>query len=255
MRIKENHVLVLNGAYILLAWAAVALVDVGNVLALRDRLEQPLWAHLFSNGRPTEWVQWYSLGAAMLMAVFASGRCAAAVGGRVSGHAAFWVIMSVALALMMIGDAGELRQEVMEYVRLLGAPSMVGIVELSYFVALGCIPLYALARYGRHLLVYPRVVVFVLLGFGFYGVAAASNATRNWGGGWYGIVGARIQESLDMVIVAGQSAQESGQWFVDALLEETLELFGATFLLAAALSYLRSASRDQRHGLQPHSPA
>lgn len=107
-------------------------------------------------------------------------------------------------------------------------------VEFVYFSALAAVPLYALLCYGRHLVSSPRLLAYVLAGFALYGTAAIASVTRNWGG-WYGWVGARIHEGLGMVAPEGMSAEESGHWLVDAVLEETLETLAATFLLLAAV--------------------
>jgi hypothetical protein len=250
-RIRETHIFALSAAYIAATWGAVLLIDVGNVLGSRDLFDRPVWVHLFANGRPTEWLQWYALGATAIIAAFASGtafasgRSSGAGTGPMMGHARFWAIMAVAFVLMLVEDAGDVRHAIRTFVELAsGLPRNIGMldrgVELAYFAVVASVPVYALLRYGRHLRPYPTTLYYVLAGFGFYAIAAVSSATRHWGA-WYAQVGLVIQERFDMVVTPGETPAGMGHWLIDALLEETVELIGATFFLAAAISYLRIA--------------
>jgi hypothetical protein len=107
------------------------------------------------------------------------------------------------------------------------------------------VPLYALLRYGKHLRSQVESLVYVLAGFGFYAMAGMSSATRNWGA-WYAKAGVRIQETFGLRVPDGMTPERYGHWLVDSLLEETLELFGAMFFLAAAIAFYRSVIRTDK---------
>ncbi len=76
-----------------------------------------------------------------------------------------------------------------------------------------------------------------LSGYFFYGLAAFASASRHIGN-WYAVVGTKI---LDFIISGRElswSASSLGFFFMDLVVEESMELMGATFLLAAVLVYL-----------------
>lgn len=248
--IKPRHVFIVISAYLVLAWSAVVLVDVVNVFGIRERLDVIMWANLFGNGRVSEWVQWYTLGATALLAMYFAGALRGARDEEVRGQGMFWAVMGVALVLMLIEDAGDVRHEIRRVVELLtGQPRHTGmldrVVEFSYFVALASVPLYALLRYARHLRSRPVVLVYVLAGFSFYALAAISSATRNWGG-WYASVGVKVQETFALRVPEGMPPEQYGHWLIDSLYEETVELFGVMFFLAAAVTFLNAAVRSHR---------
>jgi hypothetical protein len=112
----------------------------------------------------------------------------------------FWTVMGVALLLMLIEDAGDVRHEIRRIVeRWTGLPRHTGmldrVVEFSYFTLLASVPLYALLRYGKHLRSQAESLSYVLAGFGFYALAGISSATRNWGA-WYANAGVRTRPSI-----------------------------------------------------------
>jgi hypothetical protein len=239
---RPKHIFWVTGIYLTLAWAIVLLVDSWNVLGSRDMIGNAiLWPELFANGKPTEWLQWYMLGTAAILSAFLAGRQWDGPSDDLKGQALFWGVLAVGLTLMLVEDAGDVRHEIRRFVEMAtGSPRHTGTldkaVELVYFGLVASVPLFALVRYGKHIRQFPRTFGYVLAGFGFYAIAAVANATRNWGN-WYATVGMRAQESLGMIVPDWRDPEMMGHWFIDAVLEETVELLGVTFLLAAAVSF------------------
>lgn len=245
--LRPKHIFFLTGIYLTLAWAIVLLVDAWNVFGSRDMIGNAiLWPELFANGRPTEWLQWYMLGSAAILSAFLAGRQWDGTGEDRKGQALFWAVLAAGLTLMLVEDAGDVRHEIRRFVEMAtGSPRHTGTldkaVEFAYFGLVASVPLYALLRYGKHIRRFPRTFGYVLAGFAFYAIAAVANVTRNWGD-WYATVGMRTQESLGMIVPDWRDPAMMGHWFIDAVLEETVELLGVTFLLAAAISYATRTS-------------
>ncbi|WP_299316189.1 hypothetical protein [uncultured Halomonas sp.] len=115
-------------------------------------------------------------------------------------------------------------------------------MELLYFAVLACVPLSALLLFGRSVLGLPRTRLYLLGGFFCYGLAAGGSAFRYHLyeplGHWlhHGLLngGLRITE------IGGHSHYF---WLMDFMVEESLELAGATLLAAAALQGSAELSR------------
>lgn len=234
--------------YLLLAWTAFWLIDVFNVFGLRDALvagpHQQIWFRLFREGRPTEMLQWAALGGAALVGGVLAGMHLAQ---QRRACAMFWLLMGIAAVLMLIEDAGNPRHYFGEMARYhIGSPAQIA-TELAYFAILAAFPLYALLRYWRCPWACPSTRRYLIAGIAFYAIAGIASGTRDIGH-WYVQVGGYI----DQVVLGGRLIpltddpwQTGGLGFhlMDALVEESIELVGATLLFAAALSYLRFVRR------------
>jgi len=232
------------------------------VADLRDRLTTIFWMSLFANGRPIEWVQWYTLGATAYLSAYVGGRLVSIDADRTRGLAKFWLIMAVAFVLMLVEDAGELRHTILRIVeQQIGSRAGHGVlskgIEFGYFAAISMVPIYAFLKYGKYVLPFATPFRYILFGFTLYGTAAMSNATRYWWGGWYAHVGSAIEANTGLVFPEAEPPERFPQWFVDALLEESIELLGAMFFLAAVVYIaqqldtitLRSGTEAPMHGL------
>ena len=235
---RYRYVFLVLGGCLLLSWALVIAVDFLNVAGLRDRLTTIFWMSLFANGRPIEWVQWYTLGAMAYLSAYVGGRLISVNSDHVQGLAKFWLIMAVAFVLMLVEDAGDVRHTILRIVeQQIGSAAGRGIlsksIEFSYFAAISMVPLYALLTYGKHVRPYATPFRYIICGFVLYGTAAISSATRHWWGGWYAHLGSAIEANTGLVFPEADPPERFPQWFVDALLEESIELLGAMFFLAA----------------------
>ncbi len=245
--VKPRHVCLVLLSFLGMSWIIVWMIDLLNVGGIRDRIGAMAWANLFGNGGVVEWVQWYSLGAAALIAMLVAGRLFGRSDDDLRGLSYFWGGMAIALTLMLIEDAGNVRHEIRRLTEAFtGMPRHTGlvdrIVEFTYFVLLASVPLFTLIRFGKHLRAYRTTTVCVLGGFAFYALAASASATRNWGQ-WYAHAGLRLQEGLGFVIPPDWDSLAYGHYLMDALVEESVELIGATLFLAAAVSALSEVRR------------
>ena len=233
-----------------LSWAAFLLVDIADVLGLgsavyeyfseRDIERAQVWAILFTEGGPVEIMQWLLLAVASGLAMHIHGLLSAGKNpGKNDRHARlFWLLMGIAFLLMLIEDAGNPRHWAIRFFHALFGGDAGQITELIYFAALGALPLSALAFFGRPVLGLPRTRIFLLGGFFVYGLAAVSSAARYY---WYEAAGEWLHarafgETLKEVALGTQG---HGFWLMDYLVEESLELIGATLLAAAAAAFLR----------------
>ena len=224
---------------VVVAWLAVIAVDVLMIAGPRD---WPLWASLF-NDRFVEWLQWCLLGATIVAASYLSA-CLRERGDRVG--AAFFLIMSLAAALMLIEDAGDVRHVLVRMFAGEGTTITPGVqlgvghlIEMPYFLALAALPVYAVARYGRHVWAVRSVRPYLLSSFVLYAAAAGGSALSGIGG-LYARIGAIIDQQLTGGrLLVSEEVERSDIHFnlVDSVIEESVETVAAACLLAMVLAY------------------
>ncbi len=248
--------------YLLLAYAVIWAVDVRRVFGDPAQLQEAgldpplMWVQLFMDGGLTELIQWSMLAAIVILA--------AGLGARHRGEAAsypsnersahlgvFWTLVAVMAALMLIEDAGNPRHLLRHYAGLVGGvdSNLDRPVETLYFGAIASIGVYAFLRHGRDLIAIPTVRVLGALGAGLYALAVVMSAARSVGGFYLALGGWLIDDVLrvpmivDEVMVSYLAVFELDLrfFFVDFVIEESLEVLGAAFLLAAVVAYRRRA--------------
>ena len=198
-------------------------------------------------------LQWFFLSGCVICAGFLWGRLST-VGDKLAASAfAFW---SFGFALMLMEDAGNLRHTMTRVLTGLfysdadGMSRMVvrGIQELGIYALLGFLLLWPLIRYRGEIPFSTRARRFILAGYVFYAVAAVSSASRHFGN-WYVEAGGLIrrmtgtdQSALWLAFEARTLSSQSQVWhqtlnfhLMDYMLEESLELIGATCLLVGLL--------------------
>ena len=243
---KPWHVMFVCATYLVAAWSAFVLVDVLNYAGLRDSLvatglQMPAtWPHLFREGGPTEMLQWLCLGGASVLAAIAAGELRSQK-QFLAGARVFWILMSIALMLLLIEDAGNPRHFIRDRVfELTGSQAARLAVESLIFMILAGLPLYALLRYRREVIRFGSAKWYLLCGFLCYGVAGAGSATRY---AWYEEAGARFHTVLapGLLELEHPYFTEVGMEFflMDWLFEESIELLGAAFFACAALAFVR----------------
>jgi len=235
---------------LILAWVGVLLFDVLDVSGLGSWLYDTLhdrsperaqvWVILFGEAGPIEMVQWLFLVAAAGLSFHIHGRLSA--GGSKSREDArarmFWLIMGIAFLLMLIEDAGNPRHWFRHFFWEFLGDHQGRISEMIYFAALGALPLTALVFFSRPVLRMYKSRWLLLGGFFFYAIAVGGSVTRYY---WYEAAGNFLHatvlgETLKEVALGDQG---HGFWLMDYLVEESLELIGATLLAAAAAAFLR----------------
>jgi len=247
------------------AWLAVIGVDMLNLFGAGDSLYDRMidrnttrswvWVMLFSEGAPIEILQWLTLALAAGVAFTHYGRLSpvAAAGTPERRAALFWLLMGIALMLMLIEDAGNMRHWMRSTAyHFIGGKSS-KYVELTYFFVLACVPLSALLLFGRSILSLPRTRLYLLGGFAFYGLAAGGSAFRY---DWYDSIGQWVHHTLlgDSLKITEVGGHSHYFWLMDFLVEESLEFAGATLLAAAALHFGFEFSRRRASELASAEP-
>lgn len=257
-RLRDYHIAIFVVAVVAFFIIFSFFVDIYNFLGLRDwlddqaRLAMPfMWHYIFSEGGPAEVLQWLFIGLLIMLGAYISGKLHAL--GENKEVATFWLLFSVLAVLMMMEDAGNVRHFLKDRGTLLIMEKrIVGIMtELAYFGLMALIPAYAILRYGKYLLPSKRTAVFLLLGCFFYALAVGMSGTRDIMF-WYDSAGELIYqwtaalggaELLELYQEADAFLEERGHIslqyrFMDFLVEESIELLGAGFLVTSAYSYL-----------------
>ncbi|NDL60685.1 hypothetical protein [Phytoactinopolyspora mesophila] len=251
-RIRPRYLLLAVAAFVITAWTLFIAVDIVNVNGFGDRIAMPMWTYLF-NDHVVEVSQWVMLAVVIAVAGYLGGRLA---GTAYRGASTFFFLLAVGLGLMLVEEAGDVRHGISGAVRLhfgsevFGLPYQV-VSDFPYFAALAAIPLYAVLRYGRYaweaVSARPYLVVAVVL----YGMAAIGSGLRHLGSLYV-----NLGSAVDQTFFGGRfppspgMSQERAHYFVvDGPIEETVELFAVTCMLAMVLAFaaeLRSGRLVQR---------
>lgn len=240
--------------YLTVAWSLFLLVDANNFLGLREWLDRQIpvpltWYYLFEEGGVTEIAQWLMLSLAAVSSSFLAGRLMTH-GKR--GPALFWLLMGITAALMLIEDAGNPRHYLASMAVMIlpdYSPQRVRTaVELLYYVGLSALPVYAVLRYWRYPLRSRLTTLYLLSGAALYGLAGFASASRHINE-WYASFGGFLHRVLaggQLIIPPSWDHYMLNFFLVDWLLEESVELLGASLLAAAVFAYLRDV------GERPH---
>lgn len=254
LRLSPGSVIVPVVLTVVAAWLIVVVVDLLSN-PTNEASWRPMWQHLF-NDRPIEWMQWFLLPATILTAAYLSARLDAVGERRI---AAFFLLFSVATALMLIEDAGDIRHVLYSYAsRRVNGDSIFGlpvrvVTDGPYLALLAIVPIYAILRYGRDVWRSPRTRPWLVLGFGLYALAGGSSGIRHLGD-FYIRVGRWIDESTlgsRFPVPAGETQEIAHFLLVDSLIEESVETIAAGCFLAMVLAF----AADFRAGRVPSSNA
>jgi hypothetical protein len=234
-------------SYLAVTWALFIIVDVANVAGTRDALvaagvDPPaLWWHLFEEGHLTEWLQWTCLGLFATVSAALAGRASTVAQGPTTR---FWVLMAAAGVLMLIEDAGNPRHTLGRLATMSsGTEAAVLPMHVVVFATIGGVALYGVLIYGA----VPRAARsawrFLLAGVVTYAVAGSLSFTGY--AGLYDPLGRAMRltvlgDRLLDFVPPGHVAHPAlmNVILMDRLVEESLELLGASLLLAAAVAYL-----------------
>lgn len=227
-----------------IAHLAVVLIDVANVAGLGDvigeRSGAAAWVHIFGEANPIEWVQWALIGALIVVAARQSGES----DPRSDRPArAFWLLVAVGATMMLMEDAGNVRHRLVDWAEMSGVIDADGLmnlaVEAAWFAAIAAVFGWAALAHGRRIGFPQKTLIYGSAGVAFYAVAVVSSATRDLGD-WYQRAGAAAVANVyggNLELPRGWDVAEAHHVFMDFVYEESLELLGAGFLLAAALAF------------------
>lgn len=252
--------------YIVIMLFLVYLVDFRgmDILGLQGWLElvypdYPLfWIYAFTEGSPTEKIQWFFLAASIVFTItfyFIK---------KSNDSRVPWglLLLFLGLSLMLFEDYYNIRHKTVDFIasyyNILPSHKFFflhlrTLVEMVLYSILGFImvsALFFLLKDKREPLAGKKMLV---AGYLFYAVASISSATRGIGN-WYASLGRRILGEY-LIEIAPQVTQPPyrgnlGFYFVDFVLEEPLELLGAAFLAASLLTLIVGGIK-KRHKLTP----
>ncbi len=250
---------------LLLSYIAVYLIDVRNIYGLRDlfqsRTVPVFWDFMFTEAGPIELLQWLFLAGLSTVSYYLykvldeQDR---------KEESVFWGLFSVAGFLMFLEDSLDIRHLVLRNL-LTFEWVVLNLLETLYFVMLGLIPLVAVLKYGKYIRQSRVTVVILAVGFVFYGSAAFISGPGDLTSVNY-VIGDYLYEAtgsmgdgelrelyelgdqniLDKEEELGIEMMDVRYRLKDYLVEESLELVGATMLLASALSYLKFVQTKPR---------
>jgi hypothetical protein len=231
------RILGITAGAIALTWLAVVAVDVLDLFGSRQRLlvdrrsNISLYRHLADNNRPLEWVQWLLLIGGSVCAGLSGGtvwergdRRAAA---RLTGLAAF-------LGVLAVKDAGSPRNVIRGYAAEVGGDRAELLAEVVVFGLVGMFGLLVFVGVWRAASGHRIVRRLLLAGYGAYGLAAGMSITRH---AWYEPAGEWVLAN----VFQGRATQidRAGWFFMDSLVEETVELIAIGFLVASTAAWLQ----------------
>jgi hypothetical protein len=252
----------LAAGYLGLTYLAILIVDVlqiGTAQAwIGDRFNQGImWHFLFGEKGFVEIAQWTTLAGLGVTAAILSGKLFAS--GDLPA-ARFWRLFAILGAWLAVEDAGSWRFNFAAYTtRILDLPQAPYhyLAEGFYYAAIAAIPVYALIRYWRVTWESPSRW-WLAAGFVLYGLAASFSVTRYFGywyqrtGNWFlGVLGEGTYQNYRP---RGSSDPGPGHWFMDFVVEESMELMAAALLVAAAVAYLRYHAQRRPDALRPSDP-
>ncbi len=252
VKVTHRHVLATGFGVLGISYLLVLLVDILNIFGLRGLpggIVPFYWNTLFAERAPIELIQWTLLTGLII----ASYRLYKESSNRKDrANTKFWALLAVTAALMLIEDALNPRHTLFR--DILDLPwQQINIAETIYFGSLAAIPGYAFLRYGEKIRNHRRTLILLVLGGLFYGLAVTiSGPGHSFGVSYLGDVGLNatvaiggeeLQEAYNaaeqrIIDVHGTDWDDLAFMFTDHFIEESLELIGATFLLASAISYM-----------------
>ncbi len=255
--------------YLLATTAIIIVVDILNlfnsqtimksITGLFDikRFEVPLfWYFISTQGSFTENVQWILLFVAVLCLFFTSKALKNAEEPRLAGAFRLW---GIAMLLLFLEDTLNTRHwlrrffgHILGWEDTLRSPPAIA-VEVSTYAIMAFLMVLSLWCL-RHLLLRHKEALFsILAGYGLYGVAAFFSATRH-AADWYMRFGQYLIERLgfdaiDTWRIANETIEVRGKnlgyYFMDYLVEETLELLGAGLLAFGFVTLYKTLKKNR----------
>ena len=241
--------------YLITAYLLIYLMDfrmaVGDVsVMINSEYATPfLWVHLFSEGSLTEIIQWTFLGLSLGLSAFYAGMLKEKRKYMPSG----FLLLSLGLLIMFMEDTGNFRHLISDNAAMIMMKDPYSLewkkslvrtgIEMSIYAVLGIIMLSAFYRIIRDRKENKEAKIFLAAGFLLYGVAAFASATRNVGD-WYIRAGTQLMLMLDGSHMIDHYEKFNppkplGFWFMDFVLEETIELLGAVLILTSIILFVK----------------
>ncbi len=243
--------------FLFLSYIAIFFIDIRNIFGLRSVFDGFLvpffWDRLFMEAGPVENIQWIFLTCFILLSSWLSFTTKNEDG--FTDESIFWMLFAVAGVFMVLEDVGNIR-----HIMIRRNPNLSWIMrntlETLFFGLLGSLPVLAVVKYRKNIFRSKTTSKLLLLGFVFYICAATlsgpvevTDIDTEIGNKFYEFSVFFGGEDFREAFEEGDRRIESIEKekdiimmdvrtrFTDFVVEESLELLGATFLLASALSY------------------
>lgn len=237
------------------------LFDVRGLLGYTDSLVRQdyfipfFWYHFFADAQTVEIPQWIALSLSVLTCGFIAGKESEKNNFR---NSRFFIFIGIGLSIMVLEDSGNFRHVISHYMSLLfnqhGLRSPVKtLTELSIYFVLGLLMVVPILKYLKGLNLNKKALALLFGGYTAYFLASAMSATRNMFT-WYDKAGEILINILPLstpdVWENTASSLENhagyfplGYYFMDFLIEESLELIGASLILAFLLYYAQKLKK------------
>ncbi len=259
VKVTHKHVLATGFGVLGISYLLVLFIDVLNVFELRGLpggIVPFFWNTLFVERSLIEIMQWTML-AGLIFTSYKIYQRASLTADTLNQR--FWSLIAVTGILMLIEDSLNPRHALFR--DILDLPwQQINVAETLYFGGLASIPAYAFLRYSRKVREHKRTLALLILGGFFYGLAVTiSGPGHSFGVSQLGeigldatvaIGGEELQQAYEeaeqrIIDVHGDDWDDLAFMFTDHFIEESLELIGATLLLASATSYLEFLRRNE----------
>lgn len=256
--ISYKHVICLGLLTLLISYILMLAVDIFNVFNTRSLLEDLyiplLWNSIFTERGPVEILQW------IFLAGFSITSAKIAKNFKEKDklkESIFWSLFAFGGFIMLLEDAVNIRHFIIGTVFSL--EWYVGKkLELLIFGLIALLPIIAIIKYFKYVNQDKVTNILIVLGFIFYGSAVFISGPADlteinpWiGNSLYDLTvsigGEEVEEIyvyIDEKMVATQDGKLVWYRFVDFLVEESLELLGATMLFASTLSYKKYLKKE-----------
>ena len=221
-------------------------------LVRQDYLIPFFWYHFFADAQTVEIPQWIALSFCVLTCGFIAGKESEK---KRFANSRFFILIGLGLCIMVLEDAGNFRHVISHYASLFfnqhGLRSPIKtLTELSIYFTLGLLMVFPILRYLKGLNLNKKALSLLFGGYTSYFLASAMSATRNIFT-WYDKAGEFLINNLPLstpvIWERTASSLENhagyfplGYYFMDFLIEESLELIGASLLLGFLLYYARN---------------
>lgn len=254
-------IILMTFIYLFVVFGLSYFVDIKftNILGLNDWLISKytgdfpfLWIHMFTEGSPTEHLQWLFLGTAAVLSIilFINKLRQSSI------IYSCWFFLSIGLIIMFFEDTINLRHKFAGYIAayywdvtsvaewIIDPRRMY--IELILYTFLALIMLLSFYYIFKDKSISSLGKKFLIFGYLLYGLAAFASATRHLFCDWYTIVGRfvlmRIYPSNWVPVIQDWDALAFR--FMDDLVEESIELLAAAFLLAALTVFITSIKKS-----------
>lgn len=255
--ITPSTILLSGVGFVIFSFLLFFFIDLKNIFGIGDAVNRGFYWNWYAEGGPIELLQYYTLGAAVVCSIMNAGP----INTKDRKRFFFWFVLGIGLCLMLIEDTGDTRHRIRHIIEWALSENHYGVVgtlfELSYFLVLAAFPITAFLFFREALNDVRGIYFFMIVGFLGYACGASLS-----------FLGSAFEALIDQPLynVAGQWLIELSMYasdgnlieywpveahpriafrLMDGLVEESLELIGATGFLAGAVSYLRFQLNSQ----------